>query len=53
MVGKMSLLDVFLLIGLNNLLLDGYDHFAIGIDQSVRWTSGLIGLISLLDGPVD
>ena len=42
-----------MLIGLHNLLLDGYDRFAIGIDQSVRWTSGLIGLISLLDGPVD
>ena len=33
-------------------LLDESDCFAIGIDQSVGWTGGLIGLISLLDGPM-
>lgn len=34
-------------------LLDESDRFAIGIfDQSVGWTSGLIELNSLLDGPL-
>lgn len=33
-------------------LLDESDHFAIGIDQSVGWTSGMIELNSLLDGPL-
>ena len=44
-------LDVFFLSELNNLL-DESDHFAVGIDQSVRWTGGLIGLNSLLDRPM-
>ena len=48
---KDETVKLFLLIGLNNLL-DGPDCFAIGIDQSVRWTSELTRLISLLDGPV-